>query len=100
MEEIEEIQQEHDREQFYHDQEQEMQIKEKEMEHERNREHNMALMHQVRFSIQKTPLQDGVNRVCKIVCNWHLLFLKNPIKMIIFLKMSGRYSMFHLVCNI
>ena len=54
MEEIEEIQQEHDREQFYHDQEQEMQIKEKEMEHERNREHNMALMHQVCFSsIQK-----------------------------------------------
>ena len=47
MEEIEEIQEEHDREQFYHDQEQEMRIQEKEEEHERTREHNMALMHQV-----------------------------------------------------
>ena len=48
MEEIEEIQQEHDREQFYHEQEQEMRIQEKEQEHERSREHNLELMHQVK----------------------------------------------------
>ena len=47
MEEIEEIQEEHNRDQFYHDQEQEMDIQDKEMEHERNHEHNLALMHQV-----------------------------------------------------
>lgn len=47
MEEIEEIQAEQEREQFYHDQEQEMKIQEKEEEHERNVEHNLALIHQV-----------------------------------------------------
>merc|ERR1711990_47028 len=60
MEEIEEIQEDHAREQFYHDQEQELSIQEKEMEHERSREHNLSLMHQLELMTQINLIQDTV----------------------------------------